>query len=104
MRGYGFQDIGPRDVDNDPIGGRSVSEFSLEGRARFGDFGVVGFVDAGNIYTQSLPRFTELRYGTGLGVRYYTSFGPIRVDLGTPLNRRAGDPRVAIYVSLGQAF
>lgn len=104
VRGYGYQDIGPRDVNNDPIGGRSIAEFSLEARVRFGDFGVVPFFDAGNIYTKALPRFTGLRYGTGLGVRYYTNFGPIRVDVGTPLNRRTGDPRIAVYVSLGQAF
>lgn len=104
VRGYGYQDIGPRDVDNDPIGGRSISEFSLEARVRVGDFGIVPFIDGGNIYTDVLPTFGGLRYGTGLGVRYYTSFGPIRVDVGTPLNRRAGDSRIAVYVSLGQAF
>ena len=104
VRGYGYQDIGPRDVDNDPIGGRSIAEFSLEARIRFGDFGLVPFFDGGNIYTKVLPRFTGMRYGAGLGARYYTSFGPIRVDLGTPINRRKGDPRVAVYVSLGQAF
>ena len=104
VRGYGYQDIGPKDVNNDPIGGRSINEFSIETRVRFGDFGVVPFFDAGNIYTNALPQFSGLRYGTGLGVRYYTSFGPIRLDVGTPINRRKGDPRVAIYVSLGQAF
>jgi translocation and assembly module TamA len=104
VRGYGYQDIGPRDIDNDPVGGRSLAEFSIEARVRFGDFGVVPFVDAGNLYTQTLPRFTGLRYGAGLGVRYYTSFGPIRVDVGTPINPRTGDARVAVYVSLGQAF
>ena len=96
--------IGPRDPDNDPIGGRSLAEFSLEARVRFGSFGVVPFLDGGNLYSQVLPRFTGLRYGAGLGVRYYTSFGPIRVDLGTPLNPQKGDPRLAVYVSLGQAF
>jgi translocation and assembly module TamA len=104
VRGYGYQDIGPRDLNNDPIGGRSLAEFSIEARARFGNFGVVPFLDAGNIYTEALPRFTHLRYGAGLGVRYYTSFGPIRLDVGTPLNPRRGDARVAVYVSLGQAF
>lgn len=104
VRGYGYQDIGPRDVDNDPVGGRSLAEFSIEARVRFGDFGVVPFLDGGNLYTQALPRFTGLRYGAGLGVRYYTSFGPIRVDVGTPLNPRTGDAKVAVYVSLGQAF
>lgn len=104
VRGYGYQDIGPRDVDNDPIGGRSLAEFSLEARVRFGNFGVVPFLDGGNLYTSALPKFTGLRYGAGIGARYYTNFGPIRVDVGTPLNRRPGDPRVAVYVSLGQAF
>ncbi len=45
-----------------------------------------------------------LRVGTGLGVRYYSSFGPIRVDVGTPINPQPGDSRIAVYVSLGQAF
>ena len=105
VRGYGFQDIGPRDPNNDPIGGRSLAEFSLEARVKaFGNFGVVPFLDAGNIYTSTLPRFTGMRYGAGVGVRYYSNFGPIRVDVGTPINPQRGDPRVAVYVSLGQAF
>lgn len=104
VRGYGFQAIGPRDDDNDPVGGKSLAEFSLEARVRFGNFGIVPFVDAGNISTSFLPRTRDLRFGAGMGVRYYSSFGPIRVDVGTPLNPQEGDPRVAVYVSLGQAF
>ncbi len=104
VRGFGYQDIGPRDVNNDPIGGRSISEFALEARVRFGNFGVVSFLDAGNIYTDVVPSFKGLRFGTGLGARYYTSFGPIRLDVGTPIKRRAGESLVAVYVSLGQAF
>ena len=105
VRGYGFQSIGPRDPNNDPIGGRSLAEFALEARVKvFGNFGVVPFLDAGNIYTSTLPRFTGMRFGTGIGVRYYSNFGPIRVDVGTPINPQRGDPRVAVYVSLGQAF
>ncbi|MGE7204045.1 BamA/TamA family outer membrane protein [Sphingomonas sp. NPDC019816] len=105
VRGYGFQAIGPRDANNDPIGGRSLAEFSIEARVRaFGNFGVVPFLDAGNISTSPLPRLTGLRFGTGLGVRYYSNFGPIRLDVGTPLNPQRGDSRVAVYVSLGQAF
>lgn len=104
VRGYGYQDIGPRDANNDPIGGKSLAEFSLESRVRFGNFGVVPFVDAGNISTSFLPRFKEMRIGAGMGLRYYSSFGPIRIDVGTPLNPQKGDPRVAVYVSLGQAF
>jgi translocation and assembly module TamA len=109
VRGYGFQDLGPRDpVFNDPIGGRSLAEFALEARIRVDMFndslGIVPFVDAGNIYTSTLPHIDDLRFGAGIGVRYHTNFGPIRVDVGTPLGRREGEPRVAVYVSLGQAF
>jgi translocation and assembly module TamA len=104
VRGYGYQKIGPVDVNGDPAGGRSLAEFSIEARVRFGDFGVVPFLDGGNLYAAKLPTFRNLRYGAGIGVRYYTNFGPIRVDIGTPLNRRKGDGRIAVYVSLGQAF
>jgi translocation and assembly module TamA len=104
VRGYGFQAIGPRDANNDPVGGKSLVEFSLEARLRLGDFGVVPFVDAGNISTFALPRLSSVRYGAGIGARYYSNFGPIRVDVGTPLNRQPGDSRIAVYVSLGQAF
>jgi translocation and assembly module TamA len=104
VRGYSYQSIGPRDLNNDPIGGKSLAEFSLEARVRFGNFGVVPFFDAGNISTGGLPRLGGLRMGAGIGGRYYTNFGPIRVDVGTPLNRQKGDPRIAVYVSLGQAF
>ncbi len=105
VRGYGYQAIGPRDPNNDPIGGRSLTEFSIETRVKvWGSFGLVPFFDGGNIYTSPLPKFTGLRYGAGLGVRYYSNFGPIRVDVGTPINPQKGDSRVAVYVSLGQAF
>ncbi len=108
VRGYGYQRIGPRDVNNDPAGGRSLVEFSLEARIRpnwfGGNFGIVPFVDAGNVYTDPLPGFTGLRFGAGVGVRYYSDFGPIRIDIGTPVNPQPGDSPVAVYVSLGQAF
>ncbi len=105
VRGYGYQAIGPRyGEDDDPVGGKSLAEFSLEARVRFGNFGLVPFVDAGNISTSFLPRFRDLRIGAGMGVRYYSNFGPIRVDVGTPINPQTGDPKIAVYVSLGQAF
>ena len=108
VRGYGYQEIGPRNVLDRPIGGRSLAEFSLEARVRLpifgGNFGVVPFVDAGNIYTESIPKFTGMRIGAGVGLRYYSNFGPIRIDVGTPLGRRKGESIVAVQVSLGQAF
>ncbi|WP_438827125.1 autotransporter assembly complex protein TamA [Sphingomonas bacterium] len=104
VRGFGYQKIGPIDVNGDPVGGRGLAEAAIEARIRFGNFGVVPFLDAGNLYAQPIPKFTGLRYGAGIGARYYSSFGPIRIDLGTPINRRAGESRIAVYVSLGQAF
>jgi translocation and assembly module TamA len=107
VRGFAYQTAGPRDAFNTPLGGASVVEGSLEFRQRFGkSFGAVAFVDAGSAYTDMLPDFSELapRIGTGVGIRYYTDFGPVRLDVGLPLNRRQGDPAFGVYVSLGQAF
>jgi translocation and assembly module TamA len=104
VRGFGYQRLGPLDPNNDPIGGRSVNEFALEGRYRFGNLGVVGFVDAGQAYESTIPKFDDWRVGVGIGGRFYTNFGPVRLDLATPLNRRPGDSRFSVYVSIGQAF
>ena len=108
VRGYGYQRIGPRDVDNDPIGGRSLAEFSLEARVRLnafgGNFGIVPFIDGGTLSTEAVPDFKDWQIGVGIGARYYSSFGPIRIDIGTPLNRQKGDGRIAVVVGLGQAF
>ncbi len=104
VRGFGYQELGPKDPNNDPIGGRSVAEAAFETRYRFGNFGVVGFVDAGQVYRSSAPTFQDLRFGVGLGARYYTNFGPMRFDIATPIGRKPGEARVSVYVSIGQAF
>ena len=104
VRGFGYQELGPRDVNNIPLGGRSLSEFAVEGRYRFGNYGVVGFVDAGQVYESQFPTFDSMRFGVGVGGRIYTNFGPVRLDVATPIGRREGESRVSIYVSIGQAF
>jgi translocation and assembly module TamA len=107
VRGYTYQSAGPRDAFNNPLGGASLIETSLEFRQRIGkSFGVVAFVDAGSAYLDTLPNIAEnpLRVGAGLGLRYYTGFGPARLDVGLPLNKRDGDAAFGVYVSLGQAF
>ena len=104
VRGYAFQGIGPLDPNGRPLGGRSLNEGSLEVRHRFGDFGVVGFVDAGQAYEGVSPRFTDLKIGAGVGARYYTNFGPLRVDVARALNRGPFDPKIAIYIGIGQSF
>ncbi len=107
VRGFVYQSAGPRDAFNNPLGGASVVEANVEFRQRFGkSFGAVAFVDAGSAYPGTLPDFSLFapRVGAGAGLRYYTDFGPVRLDVGFPINRRDGDPPFGIYVSLGQAF
>jgi translocation and assembly module TamA len=108
VRGYGYQDVGPRNIYNTPTGGLSVSEFSLEARVRTGladgAFSVVPFIDAGMVGETPTPTMRDAKVGAGIGVRYKTNFGPIRFDIGTPLNPSPGDSRIGVYVSLGQAF
>jgi translocation and assembly module TamA len=104
VRGFGFQELGPRDAENRPIGGRSLTEFALEARYRFGNFGIVPFIDAGRVGEASTPSLSGMRYGVGIGARYYTNFGPMRIDVATPINRRPGESRITLYISIGQAF
>ncbi len=108
VRGFDFQGVGPRDADGAPTGGNSLTDASAEVRYRFqafgNDLGVVAFLDAGEVSPKAKPAFDDLRFGAGIGLRYFTSFGPVRIDVATPINRRSGDPRVAFYVSIGQAF
>ena len=108
VRGYGYQQLGPKDVEGDPIGGRGLAEFALEARIRLsqfgGNFGIVPFFDGGSLTTEAMPDLTKWRFAAGAGVRYYSLFGPIRVDVGIPLNRQKGDGPFAVTVSLGQAF
>ena len=68
--------------------------------------GVVPFFDAGNAFASSVPEFQRSRckWSAGLGLRYFTAIGPIRLDLAAPINPRPGDSRFAVYVSVGQAF
>lgn len=105
IRGYGFQNVGPLDRNEDPFGGRSLLEMAAEVRVKVTPtIGVVPFVDAGNVYGSTLPNFSRLQYGAGIGLRYHTAFAPIRLDIGTPLNPRPSDDRVQIYISIGQSF
>src|SRR5215469_7081079 len=106
VRPYGYLMAGPLASNNVPIGGRSSLVLNLESRIKITEtIGVVPFLDAGSYYESPLPQLgrTPL-YGVGLGLRYYTAFGPLRLDLATPLRKRSGDSPVQVYISLGQAF
>lgn len=107
VRGYPFQTLGPLDAEDDPEGGLSFTELSFETRLRFGDnWGTVLFIDGGYSYEDRTPTLDEeLLWGAGLGIRYYTSFAPIRFDIAVPLDKRDGiDDSFQIYISIGQSF
>jgi translocation and assembly module TamA len=106
IRGFNYQGVGPvNPATQAPTGGRSLSEISLEARFKVSDtIGVVPFLDAGNVYTGITPKFSGYRYGAGIGVRYYTAFAPVRIDVARAIDHRAGDPKFAVYVSIGQSF
>jgi translocation and assembly module TamA len=105
VRGYGYQRAGPLDFAEVPIGGRSSLEFGAEFRTRITEtIGLVPFIDAGNVYATNLPNRANLFYGAGLGLRYYTTIGPIRLDLAFPIGKRSSDSAIQVYISVGQAF
>jgi translocation and assembly module TamA len=106
LRGYAYQRAGRLAASDDPIPGRSLVELSAELRIKLTEsFGVVPFLDAGSVQSTDFPSFSEpLRYGAGVGLRYYTDFGPIRFDVAFPLDRREADDLFELYISIGQAF
>jgi translocation and assembly module TamA len=106
VRGYAYRSIGPRLPNGRVVGGLSLAEASLEFRARVTEtIGIVPFIDAGGAFASRWPDFSDdIKVGAGIGVRYYTGIGAIRVDVATPLNPDRGDSRFALYIGLGESF
>ena len=106
VRGYGYQLVGPRfPLLETPSGGTAISAGGVEFRQRlYTNWGVVAFVDAGQVSASLKPLHSDVRIGTGAGMRYYTPIGPIRFDIAVPVGRRPGDDSFEVYIGLGQAF
>jgi translocation and assembly module TamA len=109
IRGYAYQSVGPKftDPDSTPIGGTAFTAGSVELRQRFGaNWGAAVFVDAGQVSASLKAVAGEFDIGAGVGVRYYTPIGPIRLDVAVPTKRLAPpyDNAFEVYIGLGQAF
>ncbi|WP_213158438.1 BamA/TamA family outer membrane protein [Parachlamydia sp. AcF125] len=107
LRGYAYRTVSPLKDQHKPTGGRSMMVFALEARMHTTkNFGWVGFYDFGNVYASPLPELKlNFLHAVGLGLRYYTPVGPLRLDVAFPLNRRKHvDGDYQIYLSVGQAF
>lgn len=105
VRGYAYQSIGP-EQDGIVVGGRSVVECSVELRLRMTkQLGLVTFLDGGQVFPGSQLQWEDdFFWGAGLGIRYFTDFAPIRLDVAFPLNKRDRDDTFQVYISIGQAF
>jgi translocation and assembly module TamA len=107
LRGYRYMTVSPVNSQNQPLGGRSAIFCSLEARLRLSEFlGLVPFADVGTVSFNQLPDFTTKWFkSVGIGARIFTFFGPLRLDVGFPLDRRKNiDQAYRIYGSVGQAF
>jgi translocation and assembly module TamA len=105
VRGFKYQSIGPRFPNDDPIGGTSLVAATVEFRQRIlEDYGAVVFVDGGHVSARGSLGEGDWRAGAGVGLRYYTSFGPIRADFAVPVNKQSGGSSFEVYIGLGQAF
>jgi len=107
LRGYRYYTVSPLKKHDKPIGGRSAIFYTIEPRFRFLEcFGLVPFFDIGNVYLNEWPSFKgKWRKSVGLGFRYFSFIGPLRLDVAFPLDRRQGiDPHWWVFVSLGQSF
>lgn len=105
IRGYTYQTVGPLFPDQIPEGGNAIDTGTIEFRQHvYGNFGIVPFVDAGQVSAGSAPFTGTFSIGAGLGARYYTGIGPIRVDFAVPLKRTPGSGAFQLYIGLGEAF
>ncbi len=113
VRGYGYQLLGPLDNNRIPLGGLSMLEYGGELRIKTSEtIGFAAFLEAGSVGDTKLPSFSgdKVFWGVGVGFRYYTSLGPVRLDLAFPLKRRKYEGQKTIdapfqfYISFGQAF
>jgi outer membrane protein insertion porin family len=110
LRGFVTDSVGPRARATDgrlvPTGGNALLLGNLELRRELGRrFSLAAFTDAGNVYALvSEMRLSDLRYTAGLGLRYRSALGPLRVDFGVKLNRRPGESASHLHLTVGHAF
>ncbi len=105
VRGYSNDTLGPKGDDDSPTGGNIFALVNSEFRFYLGKgFGLVTFVDAGNVWKLAENIDGELKYTTGVGLRYKTPVGPVRIDYGHKINREEGESSGELHFSFGQAF
>jgi outer membrane protein assembly complex protein YaeT len=106
VRGYGRRRLGPMTASDDPLGGLSLVEGSLElRRPIWKELHGALFVDFGQVSTQRFdPPVDNLQFAAGFGLSYATPVGPIRFDLGFPFKPPRGDKPWQVHFSIGAYF
>lgn len=105
VRGYGYWRLGPLSASNDPLGGLTLFQGSVEVRHPIsGKLSGAAFIDFGQTAMDPYHFPTPLRFGFGPAIMYDTPVGPLRLDLGIPSKAPRGDPWWQIYFSIGQFF
>ena len=109
VRGEGYKSLGVDQVVNGEVvttGGTSYAGVQLEARVDVTkSIGVVGFYDYGYVGATPTPLQDGAdQSGVGIGIRYNTGIGPIRLDVGTPASGRDQFKSVEVYIGIGQAF
>ncbi len=106
VRGYEQDTLGPKGPDGNPTGGNAFLLGNLEIRSSIGrGIGIVAFLDTGNVWRKVQDtEFGSLKYTAGLGLRYNTPVGPIRIDYGHKLKREKGESSGELHFSIGHAF
>lgn len=106
VRGYEQDTLGPKGKDGNPTGGNVFLMENLEVRTLLGKgIGVVAFLDGGNVWLDITDvDLADIKFTAGLGLRYNTPVGPLRVDYGHKLQREKGESSGEIHFSIGHAF
>jgi len=109
IRGFATDSVGPTRTLSDgrviSAGGQAVVILNQELRYQHGSgLGAAVFYDAGNVFEKASDLDLALRHSVGVGLRYDSVVGPLRVDVGFPLGRRAGERSYRVFFGLGQAF
>lgn len=105
VRGYAYREISPYNGENEALGGKSYTLASFEARVKVTEkVGIVPFFDMGTVSTGIVPDFSDIRMGAGIGLRYATPFGPLRLDVAVPLDRYDDGSAYGIYAGIGQSF
>ncbi len=105
IRGYSEWSIGPKDENDNPIGGKAL--FEASGEIRFPIYKILGgalFIDGGNIWQEYNEIDVSLRWGLGAGLRLKTPLGSVRLDYGVKINRQKDESFGTLHFAIGEAF